>query len=281
VPEILEKKTLAPQIHQFKFQVPRLVQKAKPGQFVILRANEFAERIPMSIAGLDKEKGILTIVVLEVGKSTAFLGTLETGDFILDLFGPLGQPTEMGKHGTVVCVGGGIGIAPLYPLIQGYKTDGNRVITIIGARSKNLLIKENELGAISDEIICTTDDGSYGMKGLVTDALAKVIQREKVGLVMAVGPVVMMKAISDLTKKNGIKTIVSLNPIMVDGTGMCGGCRVVIDGKNKFACVDGPDFDAHLVDFDNLTMRQKAYQAEERLSYEAYQCKALNSVKVV
>jgi len=281
VPEILEKKTLAPQIHQFKFQVPRLVQKAKPGQFVILRANEFAERIPMSIAGLDKEKGILTIVVLEVGKSTAFLGTLETGDFILDLFGPLGQPTEMGKHGTVVCVGGGIGIAPLYPLIQGYKTDGNRVITIIGARSKNLLIKENELGAISDEIICTTDDGSYGMKGLVTDALAKIIQREKVGLVMAVGPVVMMRAISDLTKNHGIKTIVSLNPIMVDGTGMCGGCRVVIDGKNKFACVDGPDFDAHQVDFDNLTMRQKAYQAEERLSYEAYQCKALNSVKVV
>jgi len=281
VPEILEKKTLAPQIHQFKFQVPRLVQKAQPGQFVILRANEFAERIPMSIAGLDKEKGILTIVVLEVGKSTAFLGTLETGDFILDLFGPLGQPTEMGKHGTVVCVGGGIGIAPLYPLIQGYKSDGNRVVTIIGARSKNLLIKENELGAISDEIICTTDDGSYGMKGLVTDALKKVIDREKVGLVMAVGPVVMMRAISDLTKKSGIKTIVSLNPIMVDGTGMCGGCRVVIDGKNKFACVDGPDFDAHQVDFDNLMMRQKAYQAEERLSYEAYQCKALNSVKVV
>ncbi len=281
MPEILEKKTLAPQIHQFKFQVPRLVQKAKPGQFVILRANEFAERIPMSIAGLDKQKGILTIVVLEVGKSTAFLGTLETGDFILDLFGPLGQPTEMGKHGTIVCVGGGIGIAPLYPLIQGFKSDGNRVITIIGARSKNLLIKENELGVISDEIICTTDDGSYGMKGLVTDALAKVIQREKVGLVMAVGPVVMMRAISDLTKNHGIKTIVSLNPIMVDGTGMCGGCRVVIESKNKFACVDGPDFDAHLVDFDNLTMRQRAYQAEERLSYEAYQCKALNSVKVV
>ena len=257
------------------------MQKAKPGQFVILRANEYAERIPMSIAGLDKQKGILTIVVLEVGKSTAFLGTLETGDFILDLFGPLGQPTEMGKHGTVVCVGGGIGIAPLYPLIQGYKTDGNRVITIIGARSKNLLIKENELGAVSDEIICTTDDGSYGMKGLVTDALKKVIDREKVGLVMAVGPVVMMRAISDLTKKSGIKTIVSLNPLMVDGAGMCGGCRVVIEGKNKFACVDGPDFDAHLVDFDNLTMRQRAYQAEERLSYEAYQCKALNSVKVV
>lgn len=281
MPEILEKKTLAPKIHQFKFLVPRLVQKAKPGQFVILRANEFAERIPMSIAGLDKEKGILTIVVLEVGKSTAFLGTLETGDFILDLFGPLGQPTEMGKHGTVVCVGGGIGIAPLYPLIQGFKSYGNKVITIIGARSKNLLIKESELGSISDEIICTTDDGSYGMKGLVTDALKKTIEREKVGLVMAVGPVVMMRAISDLTKKNGIKTIVSLNPIMVDGTGMCGGCRVVIDGKSKFACVDGPDFDAHLVDFDNLTMRQKAYLAEEKLSYENYQCKALNSVKVV
>ncbi len=281
MPEILEKKTLAPKIHQFKFYAPRLVKKARPGQFVILRANEFAERIPMSIAGLDKEKGILTIVVLEVGKSTAQLGTLETGDFILDLFGPLGQPTEMENFGTVVCVGGGIGIAPLYPLIQGFKSQSNKVVTIIGARSKNLLIKEKELGSISDEIICTTDDGSYGMKGFVTDALKKVIDREKVDLVMAVGPVVMMRAISDLTKKHAIKTIVSLNPIMVDGTGMCGGCRVVVDGKNKFACVDGPDFNAHQVDFDNLMMRQKAYLAEEKASFENYQCKAVNAAKVV
>src|SRR4030067_790313 len=195
MPELLEKRTLAPKIHQFKFRVPRLVQKAQPGQFVILRANEYAERIPMSIAGLDKEKGILTIVVLEVGKSTTFLGTLETGDFILDLFGPLGQPTEMGNFGTVVCVGGGIGIAPLYPLIQGFKSYGNKVITIIGARSKNLLIKEDELGSISDEIICTTDDANYGRNGMVTDALAKKTQKEKVGLVMAVGPVVMMRAV--------------------------------------------------------------------------------------
>src|SRR3989304_3869798 len=273
MPEILEKKTLAPKIHQFKFYAPRIVKKAKPGQFVILRANEYAERIPMSIAGLDKQKGTLTIVVLEVGKSTTFLGTLETGDFILDLFGPLGQPTEMGSFGTVVCVGGGIGIAPLYPLIQGFRSHGNKVITIIGARSKNLLIKEDELGSISDEIICATDDGSYGMKGLVTDALAKITEREKVGLVMAVGPVVMMRAISDLTKKHGIKTIVSLNPIMVDGTGMCGGCRVVIDGKNKFACVDGPDFDAHQVDFTNLMMRERAYLFEEKKSFEEYQCR--------
>jgi ferredoxin--NADP+ reductase len=281
MPEILEKRTLASKIHQFKFLTPRLVKKALPGQFVILRANEQAERIPMSIAGLDKEKGILTIVVLEVGKSTAQLGTLETGDYVLDLFGPLGQPTEMGNFGTVACVGGGIGIAPLYPLIEGFKSYGNKVITIIGARNKNLLIKEKELGSVSDEIICTTDDGSYGLKGFVTDALSKVLEREKVGLVMGVGPVVMMKAISDLTKKQGVKTIVSLNPIMVDGTGMCGGCRVVIDGKNKFACVDGPDFDAHQVDFENLMMRQKAYLVEERRSYEEYQCRALNGVKVV
>ena len=281
MPEILEKKTLAPKIHQFKFYAPRIVKKAKPGQFVILRANEYAERIPMSIAGLDKQKGTLTIVVLEVGKSTAFLGSLETGDVILDLFGPLGQPTEMGNFGTVVCVGGGIGIAPLYPLIEGFKSFGNKVITIIGARSQNLLIKEKELGSVSDEIICTTDDGSYGMKGLVTDALAYVLEKEKVGLVMAVGPVVMMRAVSDLTKTYAVKTMVSLNPIMVDGTGMCGGCRVVVDGKNQFACVDGPDFDGHQVDFENLLMRQKAYQIQEKTSYESYQCKVLNSVKVV
>jgi|SRR3972149_3271299 len=281
MPEILEKKTLAPKIHQFKFYAPRIVKKAKPGQFVILRANEYAERIPMSIAGLDKQKGTLTIVVLEVGKSTAFLGSLETGDVILDLFGPLGQPTEMGNFGTVVCVGGGIGIAPLYPLIEGFKSFGNKVITIIGARSQNLLIKEKELGSVSDEIICTTDDGSYGMKGLVTDALAYVLEKEKVGLVMAVGPVVMMRAVSDLTKTYAVKTMVSLNPIMVDGTGMCGGCRVVVDGKNQFACVDGPDFDGHQVDFENLLMRQRAYQIQEKNSYESYQCKVLNSVKVV
>ena len=220
-------------------------------------------------------------MVLEVGKSTAFLGSLETGDVILDLFGPLGQPTEMGNFGTVVCVGGGIGIAPLYPLIEGFKSFGNKVITIIGARSQNLLIKEKELGSVSDEIICTTDDGSYGMKGLVTDALAYVLEKEKVGLVMAVGPVVMMRAVSDLTKTYAVKTMVSLNPIMVDGTGMCGGCRVVVDGKNQFACVDGPDFDGHQVDFENLLMRQRAYQIQEKNSYESYQCKVLNSVKVV
>lgn len=281
MPEILEKKTLAPKIHEFKFYAPRIVKKAKPGQFVILRANEYAERIPMSIAGLDKAKGILTIVVLEVGKSTAFLGSLETGDVILNLFGPLGQPTEMSNFRTAVCVGGGIGIAPLYPLIEGFKSIGNKVITIIGARSQDLLIKEEELGFISDEIICTTDDGSYGMKGLVTDALAYVLEKEKVGLVMAVGPVVMMRAISDLTRTYAVKTIVSLNPIMVDGTGMCGGCRVVVDGKNQFACVDGPDFDGHQVDFENLLMRQRAYQIQEKNSYESYQCKVLNSVKIV
>ena len=267
MPKILEKITLAPKIHQLRFCVPELVKKALPGQFVILRANEYGERIPMSIAQMDKKKGILTIVVLEVGKSTALLGSLKTGDEISDLLGPLGNPTEMKLFGTVVCVGGGIGIAPLYTLIEGFKSLGNKIITIIGAKTKESVIKEEELRKISDRVLVTTDDGSYGIKGFVTDALKELLKNEKIDLVMAVGPVLMMKAVSQMTKAYNLKTWVSLNPIMIDGTGMCGGCRVLIDGKNKFACVDGPDFEADLVDFDNLLQRQKCYLQQEKTAY--------------
>lgn len=268
--EILEKTTLAPKIHQFRFFAPEIVKKALPGQFVILRANEFGERIPMSIAGMDKKSGILTIVVLEVGKSTALLGSLKTGDRITDLLGPLGKPTEMQNFGTVVCVGGGIGIAPLYTLVEGFRFWGNKVITIIGAKTRELVIKEEELKKISNRVIVTTDDGSYGKKGFVTEALKELLTTEKIDLVMAVGPVIMMKAVSLLTEEYKVKTLVSLNPIMVDGTGMCGGCRVLIDGKNKFACVDGPDFEAHSVDFDGLLQRQKCYLQQEKIAYERY-----------
>ncbi len=273
MPKILEKITLAPKIHQFRFYVPEIVKKALPGQFVILRVNQSGERIPMSIAEMDKQNGILTIVVLEVGKSTALLGRLKTGDQILDLLGPLGKPSEMKNFGTVVCVGGGIGIAPLYTLVEGFRSFNNKVITIMGAKTKELVIKEEELKKISDRVIVTTDDGSYGKKGLVTFALKELLRNEKIDLVMAVGPVVMMKAVSQITKEYNIKTWVSLNPVMVDGTGMCGGCRVSIDGKNKFACVDGPDFEAHLVDFDSLVQRQKCYLEQEKIAYERY-CRA-------
>ena len=270
MPKILEKITLAPKIHQFRFYVPELVKKALPGQFVILRANEYGERIPMSIAQMNKKNGILTVVVLEVGKSTALLGSLKTGDEISDLLGPLGNPTEIKYFGTVVCVGGGIGIAPLYTLIEGFKSFGNKIITIIGAKTKELLIKEEELKKISNRMIVTTDDGSYGKKGFVTEVLKELLLNEKIDLVMAVGPVVMMKAVSQITKEYNLKTWVSLNPIMIDGTGMCGGCRVLIDGKNKFACVDGPDFEADLVDFDNLIQRQKCYLQQEQIAYEKF-----------
>lgn len=283
MPEILEKITLAPKIHEFKFWVPRIVKKARAGQFVILRIDENGERIPMSIAGLDLDKGILTIVVLEVGKSTAHLGTLKSGDFVQDIIGPLGIPTEMGQYGTVVLIGGGIGIAPLLPLIQAFKSQGNRVITIIGARSKDLVIKEKELGELADKIIVTTDDGSRGQKGFVTDALRDllVVEGQSIGLAMAVGPVVMMQAVSDLTRQFGVKTLVSLNPIMVDGTGMCGGCRVSINGVNKFVCVDGPDFDGHQVDFELLLKRQKSYLTQERIAMERFSCRATVAVEVV
>ena len=270
--EIVYKKDLCPKITLFRIKTPELVRRAKAGQFIILRAYEDSERIPMSIGGLDRDKGLLTIVVMEVGKSSAEIVRMEEGERFLDVVGPLGVPTHIEDFGgTCVVVGGGVGIPPILPIAEEMKEQGNKGVGIIGARSKDLLIYEDELGSVCDDLIITTDDGSKGMKGFVTNALQKLIDDgENIKFVMAVGPVIMMKNVAKTTEPHGINTWVSLNPIMVDGTGMCGGCRVSIDGKSKFACVDGPDFDAHKVDFDELMMRQTMYIPQEKAAYEQY-----------
>lgn len=269
--KILERKSLGPKINLIKLKVPHIVRKAKPGQFVILRIHERGERIPMSIADLDLENGILTIVFQEVGKSTAELATFKPGETLSDVIGPLGKPTPIKDYGTSVCVGGGIGIAPLHPIAKALKDCGNKVISIIGARSKELLFMEEEMRKTSDELLITTDDGSYGTRGLVSEPLAEMLKnKKKIDFVMAIGPVPMMKAVCYVTKPYRIKTMVSLNPIMIDGTGMCGVCRVSVGGETKFACVDGPDFDGHKVDFDELSIRLKMYLKEEKIAMQRY-----------
>lgn len=269
--KILEKESLGPKINLIKLKVPHIVRKAKPGQFVILRIHERGERIPMSIADLDKENGILTIIFQEVGKSTAELATFKPGETLSDVIGPLGKPTPIKDYGTSVCVGGGIGIAPLHPIAKALKDCGNKVISIIGARSKELLFMEEEMRKTSNELLITTDDGSYGTHGLVSEPLAEMLKnKKKIDFVMAIGPVPMMKAVCYVTKPYRIKTMVSLNPIMIDGTGMCGVCRVSVGGETKFACVDGPDFDGHKVDFDELSIRLKMYLKEEKIAMQRY-----------
>lgn len=262
---ILRIEQLAPAVKLFVVQAPLIAKKCQPGQFVILRLDEAGERLPLTIADFDRPNGTITLIVQEVGHSTRQMGQLAVGDSLLDLAGPLGKPTHIDNFGTVVCVGGGIGVAPVYPIARAYKEAGNKVISIIGARSAELLILEEEMAAVSDELYITTDDGSKGQKGLVVNPLQELIARnEKINLVMAIGPVVMMRGVADVTRSYGIHTIVSLNPIMVDGTGMCGGCRVSVANKNQFACVDGPEFDAHEVDFDGLMARQRMYHNHER-----------------
>jgi len=263
--KILVKQQLAPSVQLFEVEAPLIARKAKPGQFVILRVNEEGERIPLTIADFNREKGSITLIFQEVGASTTELGLLNEGEFLLDLVGPLGKPTHIEKFGTVVCVGGGIGIAPVYPIARGLKEAGNEVISIIGARSKDILIYEDEMAAVSDELIITTDDGSKGIKALVTQPLKELLDSDKtISLVMAIGPVIMMKFVAETTRPYGVPTVVSLNPIMVDGTGMCGGCRVSVGQENKFACVDGPEFDAHKVDFESLMTRQRMYKSQEK-----------------
>jgi ferredoxin--NADP+ reductase len=256
---IVEKKVLSPNVKLLKIKAPLVAKKALPGQFIILRINEKGERIPLTIADSDSKKGTVSIIFLEVGKTTKQLGLLNVGDTLENFAGPLGMPSEVKKYGTVVCVGGGVGIAPLYPIVKALKEAGNRVISILGAKTADLLLLEKEIHALSDEFYIATDDGSKGHKGFVSDVLQQVIDKHKVDMVMAIGPIIMMKVVSNLTKKYNIKTLVSLNPIMVDGTGMCGGCRVMIDGKTKFACVDGPEFDGHKVDYDNLMLRNRRF----------------------
>ncbi|MCX7836799.1 MAG: sulfide/dihydroorotate dehydrogenase-like FAD/NAD-binding protein [candidate division WOR-3 bacterium] len=269
--KILKKEILAPNIKKIIVEASEVAKKAQPGQFVILRIDEKGERIPLTIGDFDREKGTLTIVFQEVGKSTYHLGLLNEGDEILDFVGPLGKPSEIEKFGTVCCIGGGVGTPEIYPVARALKEVGNYVISIIGARNKELVIMEKEMREVSDELYITTDDGTYGMKGFVTDALKKILDSgKKIDRVIAVGPVMMMKAVSELTKNYNIKTIVSLNAMMLDGTGMCGICRVEIGGETKFACVDGPEFDGHLVNYDLLMARLRTYLEEEKLSLKLF-----------
>ena len=268
---ILRKEELAPQINLFEIQAKRIAKNAKPGQFVIVRLHEKGERVPLTIADWNTEKGTITIVAQEVGKTTHELGTYEAGDYIHDILGPLGNPTHIDKFGTVVLVGGGVGVAEIYPVARAMKKAGNYVISILGFRTKDLVFWEDKLRRVSDEVIVTTNDGSYGMKGFTTHALQKIINEgRKIDLVYAVGPTIMMKAVAELTRPFRIKTIVSLNPIMIDGTGMCGACRVHVGGEIKFACIDGPEFDAHKVDFDELMRRLDYYKDLEKISLEKW-----------
>lgn len=264
---ILEAQSLAPGVKRFVIEAPRIARRHQPGQFVIVRVHPRGERIPLTIASADAARGAIVLVVQSVGKTTHLLNSMETGDRLLDLVGPLGKPSEIARFGTVVVVAGGVGTAMAYPTAAALKSVGNRVITILGARSKEFVILEDEMRAISNELRITTEDGSYGSRGLVTDSLRQLIASgAHLDLVLTVGPLPMMKAVVDLTRPAAICTVVSLNPIMIDGTGMCGGCRVLVDGKSKFACVDGPEFDGHAVNFDLLMQRNSMYRAAEQAS---------------
>ncbi len=269
---ILKKENLAPKITLFEIKAPLVARKCKPGQFIIVRLDERGERIPLTIAEYNRAEGTITIVVQDVGKTTHQLSLKNEGDIIEDILGPLGVPAPIEKVGTVLCVGGGVGVALLYPEAKAYKEAKNRIISLIGAQSKKLLFFQDKMEAVSDKILYSTDDGSFGHHGFVTDLVRKILESgEKVDLVIAIGPLAMMKAVAEITRPYKIKTIVSLNPIMVDGTGMCGGCRVRVGGEIKFACVEGPEFDAHLVDFDELMKRQKRFEEEERIALKAEQ----------
>ena len=266
---ITEKTWFSDKVFKMEVEAPRIAKSRKPGHFIILRVDEKGERIPLTITGSDPEKGTITLVVQTMGVSSTKLSELNPGDYIHDLVGPLGQATHIYKAGTILACGGGVGVAPMLPIVEGFKKAGNRVISILAARNKDLIILEDEIRKWSDEVIIMTDDGSYGKKGLVTAGAEEVILREKVDECVAIGPAVMMKFMSLLTKKYEIPTQASLNAIMVDGTGMCGACRVSVGGQTKFTCVDGPEFDAHQVDFDELILRLNGYRDEEK---EATEC---------
>jgi ferredoxin/flavodoxin---NADP+ reductase len=261
--KIIRKTEFSELVVRFDIEAPRIAKARKAGHFVIVRATEQGERIPLTIAEADVEKGTITLVVQRVGKSSRKLCSLNEGDYIQDVVGPLGKATHIEHFGTVICAGGGVGVAPLLPIVQAMKKAGNRVITVLAARNKDLIILEDEMRASSDEVIIMTDDGSSGNKGLVTKGIEDVINREKVDLCVTIGPAIMMKFVSLLTKQYNVPTVASLNTIMVDGTGMCGACRVTVDGKTRFVCVDGPEFDAHLVDFDEMIRRLGAYKDME------------------
>ncbi|MBI4267112.1 MAG: sulfide/dihydroorotate dehydrogenase-like FAD/NAD-binding protein [Chloroflexi bacterium] len=270
--KILRREDLVPQIHLFEVEAPKVAQKAQAGQFVVIRIDERGERIPLTLADWDERAGSVTLVFQKVGASTQRLATLKAGDAITNLVGPLGLPSDIEKFGTVVCVAGGVGIAPINPIARALKRAGNEVITIMGARNKELLFWEDKLRSSADQLIVTTDDGSYGRKALVTEPLKELMEKNKIDRVIAIGPSIMMKFCSKTTQPFGVKTIVSLNTIMVDGTGMCGCCRASVGGQTKFACVDGPDFDGHQVDWGLVMARQRTYLDEEKRALVAWEC---------
>jgi len=270
--KIVEARFLGPGVKQFRIEAPRIARKQKPGQFVIVRLHEHGERIPLTIKGSDPQRGTIELVVQSVGKTTSLMNALQADDSILDVVGPLGKPSEIENFGTAVVIGGGVGTAIALPTAKGLKDAGNEVVSILGARTRDLLILEDEVRSASSQTFIMTDDGSYGEKGLVTDKLSELIAGDRsIGLVLAIGPVPMMRAVAETTRAHGIRTVVSLNSIMVDGTGMCGGCRVSVGGVSRFACVDGPEFDAHEVDFQILTQRNSMYREAERVAMERFQ----------
>ena len=262
--KILSKTELCPNQYELVIEAPYVVRNAQAGQFIIFRTEEKGERVPLTIADVDKEKGTLTIVFMAVGFSTKKLAKLEVGDELLDLVGPLGQPTHIKKYGTVICLAGGYGAAPCYLIAKAFKEAGNKVYMIMGARTKDLIFWQDKMEQACDELFITTDDGTLGEKGFVTQVLDRIIKAETVDYAIAVGPLPMMRAVAELTRDKGIYTEASMNPIMVDGTGMCGACRVTVGGETKFACVDGPDFNAHLIDFDEVINRSRIYKDEEK-----------------
>jgi len=278
--EIVKKECLAPGITRFEIFAPLIARTVKPGQFVVVRADDYAERIPLTVADHDVEQESITLIVQVVGVSTRKMDKLSVGDVFLDVVGPLGRPTEIKKTGTVLCIGGGVGVAPVYPITKGYKNAGNRVLSILGAKSKTMIILEKEMRAVSDELYITTDDGTEGRHGFVTDELRRMIEENtKIDLVVAIGPGIMMKAVSDVTRPLRIPTVVSLNSLMVDGTGMCGGCRIRVGDETKFVCVDGPEFDGHQVDFSELLKRSGMYAREEHRAMWDHECRLIEAEK--
>ncbi|MBI3091770.1 MAG: sulfide/dihydroorotate dehydrogenase-like FAD/NAD-binding protein [Candidatus Tectomicrobia bacterium] len=278
--EVVRRREIAPKTVHLAVRAPEIARKYRPGQFVIVRTHEHGERVPLSLAGSDMEEGLIYLLVQAVGKTSGEIHDLAVGDAFLDVVGPLGRPTPIAEYGTCVLIGGGFGVGALQPIATALRDAGNRVIAILGARQRSLVLLEEETRALCDEVYVTTDDGSHGRKGIVTDVLREIIERAPVHFVMAVGPMLMMKAVSELTRPHRIRTLVSLNTIMVDGTGMCGSCRVVVGGQTRFACVHGPDFDGHLVDFEAIRQRNAMYLAEEREALERRRAEMEESCQV-
>ena len=274
--KIISKEYFSEKVVKLEIYAPDIAKSRKAGHFVIIKLGKKGERIPLTIAGADIEKGTITLVIQIVGVTSDKIASLNVGDEITDVVGPLGEATHIEKVGTVLAAGGGVGVAPLLPIVEAFKKAGNRVVTVLAARNKELIILEDEIRKHSDEVIIMTDDGSYGKKGLVTEGMEEIIAKEKIDLSVVIGPAIMMKFASLTTKKHNIKTYASLNTIMVDGTGMCGACRITVGGEIKFVCVDGPEFDAHKIDFDEMIMRLSAYKDEEKVAYEKHTCKSHN-----